>query len=285
MQIITLTSDMGINDFYVASVKANILKLSSAVQIVDISHQVKPFDIPEAVYLLRNCFYEFPEGTIHIIGLDDEPNISMLPENSNYPSILKFKGHYFIGNDNGFFGAFLNHEEHEGFYQIDDVLSNPNKFNFPTKNMFVPAACKLANGEEITSIASLTNRFKTSLSMQAIFEENLIKGHVIHIDNYGNLITNIHQSDFSKIGKNAPFIIYIRKKDYQIDVISDSYNSVHGGEKVAFFNYNGFLEIAINRGTTKSNGGANQLLGVKRGDLIRIDFQPKDSVNELNSLF
>jgi hypothetical protein len=285
MEIITLTTDMGVRDHYVAAIKGAILKLSPAAVIIDISHTVRPFDVAEAAYYVSSCFEDFPEGTVHIIGVDSEPMINFSGSEGSFPSILKFKGHYFISTDNGFFGSFLEDQQADEFYRIDDVLSRLDLFKFPTKNMLVPAACRIVNGESVSSFATPFNLFKKAFALNAVIEQNLIKGNVVHIDNYGNLITNVHENLFERFGKDTPFTIYYRNRDYHIDEISATYNAVPNGEKVAIFNNNKLLEIAINRGANLSGGGAEKLFGVRIGDVIRIEFTPRGSRNTLESLF
>lgn len=151
--------------------------------------------------------------------------------------------------------------------------------------MLIPAACSIMNGEDIDNFASPFNSYKRAFALTATIETNLIKGNVVHIDNYGNLITNVHRTLFERFGKETPFTIYYRNRDYHIDEISPTYNSVPNGEKVALFNNNDFLEIAINRGANQSNGGAEKLFGVRINDVIRIEFTPRGSHNTLESLF
>jgi S-adenosylmethionine hydrolase len=285
MQIITLTTDMGERDHYVASLKGTITKLCPDARIVDISHAVKPFDTAEAAYHIAACFEDFPEGTVHVIGVDSEPMINFSGSEGSFPSIMKYKGQYFVCNDNGFFGSLVQENEHEGFYRMDDVLSRVELFKFPTKNMLIPAACKILNGEAIESFCSSFGSFKKAFALTAVIETNLIKGNVVHIDNFGNLITNVHTSLFDRFGKETPFTIYYRNKDYYIDEISPTYNAVPPGEKVAVFNSNGFLEIAINRGANGGTGGADKLFGIRIGDVIRIDFAPRGSHSTIESLF
>ena len=198
---------------------------------------------------------------------------------------MEFNNHYFISSDNGFFGAFLGEQRPSGFWQIDNVLSNPKLFKFPTKNILLAAAAQLLNGAKPASIGSPVERYKNALSPVAISETNLIKGYVVHIDSYGNAITNIHQDLFNRFGKDTPFIIYFKRKDYYIDVISSAYNEVPQGERVAIFNENNLLEIAINRGASGSTGGAEQLFGLRRNDMIRIEFTPQGSRTTIDSLF
>ena len=276
---------MGLNDHYVASLKGTIHSSVSDATIVDISHSVRPFDISEAAYLVSSCFKDFPAGTVHIIGVDSEPIVNFGGSDGSFPSILVYANQYFIANDNGFFGAFLKENVPESFWRVDNVLSNPKLFKFPTKNMLLPVGISLLKGIDIETLASPFEGYKNAFSPTAISEPNLIKGHVMHIDGYGNAITNIHQSLFERFGKDVPFILYFKKKDYFIDIISGAYNEVPQGEKVAIFNENGFLEIAINRGANRSTGGAEQLFGLHAGDMIRVEFTPKGSRETLDSFF
>lgn len=284
MQLITLTTDMGLQDHYVASVKGAIYSSLPDAKIVDVSHNVTPFNVAEAAYYISSCISDFPEGTVHIIGVDTEPIVNF-GEEGVFPCILKFKGQYIISNDNGFFGAFLKEQSHEGLWKMDDVLSNPKLFSFPTKNMFVPTAIKLLTGEKIENIGTEITTYKIAFTPTALIEPNLIKGSVVHIDNYGNLIVNVSKELFDRFGKDTPFTIYFRSRDYFIDAISKSYNEVPDGEKVAIFNESGLLEIAINRGANKGSGGAQKLFGVQLGDIVRIEFTPRGSKETLDSLF
>lgn len=277
---------MGLTDHYVASLKGTILSRTPEVQIIDISHDVQAFDVAQQAFYLNNCFRDFPKGTIHICCVDSEPIINFgSVQDSSVPAIMLFEGHYFISNDNGFFGLLLKNEQPESFWRIDDVLSNPSLFRFPTKNIFIPAACKIAQGEEVSSFASESDIWRKAFTINAIIGDNLIKGNVIHIDHYGNVITNVTRDLFDRFGENIPFTIYFRKKEYYIDEISMAYNEVVPGEKVAIFNSNGFLEIALNRGARTTTGGASTLFGLSINDIVRIEFSPRGSKETIDSLF
>lgn len=286
MQIITLTTDMGLKDHYVASIKATLLQQVPNAHIIDITHDVMPFDVAEAAFHVGQVYQDFPEGTVHIIGVDTEPIVNFGTEEGSFPSVLIKDGQYFISNDNGFFGALVRGHHYDKFYRLDDVLSNPKAFKFPTKNMLIPIACKLINGEKIENIATEHNNFKKAFASQPVIEQHLIKGHIIHFDKFGNSITNIDRELFERIGNQSPFVIKFREGDsYKIDHISNTYNEVPSGEKVALFNEQGLLEIAINRGANESTGGAEKLFGLRKGDLVRIEFHPKGSRDTLTSLF
>jgi S-adenosylmethionine hydrolase len=285
MSIITLTTDMGLDDHYVASLKGTILSAIEKVNIIDITHAVRPFDISEAAFHLNCCYKDFPEGTIHVIGVDSEPIVNFGGSDGSFPTIMEFAGQFFISNDNGFFGAFLKEERPVAIWRIEDFISDPKAFKFPTKNILIKAAVRLINGVKPESFATSFNGYKNALSLAAISETNLIKGHVVHMDIYGNVVTNIHRTLFERFGEDTPFILYFRRKDYFIDIISNTYNEVAQGEKVAIFNETGYLEIAINRGANASTGGAEKLFGMHKNDMIRVEFTPPGSRETIDSLF
>ncbi len=276
---------MGLKDHYVASLKGSIYRELPDAVIVDVSHEVRPFRVSEAAFHLSNCYRDFPEGTVHVVGVDSVPVINFGPGNGSFPLIMKHAGQYFISNDNGFFGVFLQDKEHEGIWQIDNIMSKLNAFQFPAKRMLVPAACRILRGENLADFATPVETYRKALSLTAVLEPNLIKGNIVHFDSYGNAITNIHKSLFERYEKDAPFVIHFRREDYKIDEICNSYNEVPEGERVAIFNENGLLEIAINRGANNSSGGAEKLFGLKLDEVIRVEFMPRGSKTTIESLF
>lgn len=286
MQIITLTTDMGLSDHYVAAIKGTLLKELNEVQLVDITHQVQAFDVSQAAYYLRACIEDFPKGTIHLVGINSEPVINYgSPRHSSIPAILCFKGQYIVSNDNGLFGLLVREDQFESAWHVDHILSNPEAFKFPAKNLLAPIAIKLAQGKKPAEFATEVESFNRLIAMNPIIEPNVIKGNVIHIDHFGNVITNIDKDLFERIGKDVPFTIFFRRKEYYIDEISGSYNEVPSGEKVAIFNSNDLLEIAINQGAKSRNGGASSLFGLNINDTIRIEFATPGSKETLNALF
>lgn len=285
MKLLTLTSDMGLNDHYVASLKASILTRDSEVQILDISHNIIPFDTAQAAFVLNSCFNEFPQGTVHVVAVDCEPVVNFGGHHDSFPCVMQFKNQFILSNDNGFFGAFLGERIPDFFWRIEDALSNPKFFKFPSKNMLIPSAVEILNGKDINDFCTQQIGYKKAFQSIPKVTENLILGHIVYLDSYGNAITNIEQSLFEHVGKNNPYIIFFRKKDYYIDSISNSYNEVPPGERVGLFNENGLLEIAINRGANLGGGGAEKLFGFKKGDQIRIEFLPRGSKETLHELF
>ncbi|MCH1479898.1 MAG: SAM-dependent chlorinase/fluorinase [Crocinitomicaceae bacterium] len=283
MQILTLTSDTGLQDYYIASLKGAILKTMPEVQIVDISHSIQPFDVASAAFQMQCCYKDFPDGTIHLIGVDSEPLIQP-PEYSDassfvssYPTVMKFHNQYFISNDNGFFGAFLDDQEPQELWRYTVDLKNVLELKYPMKNCFVPLAKRIIEKENLETFAEAVNKYKKALIPKAVIEEFIVRGIIIHIDSFGNLITNISKADFERLPQDAPYSIKFANEKYYIDHISETYNAVQQGERVALFNENNLLEIAINRGARQSTGGADILFGMKLGDRLRIESSPAGS--------
>ena len=286
MQIVTLTTDLGLKDHFVAALKGQLLSKTTSIQIVDISHQVTPFSIVEASYYINNIISDFPDGTIHFIGVDSIPNISINNHHSNhYPIVMRLNNQFIVGNDNGVFSLLKNYKDATEIVRLD--FSSKNAFSHPFKNIYVPAIQNILEGKVLSEIGDeiTIEDLTVSITQQPVSIENKILGTIIHIDNYGNVIVNISENLFKSVGKNNPFVIYFRGKKHFIDRISENYNEVPTGEKLALFNENGWLEIAINKGTTETGGSASSLLGLKIKDAIRIEFHPKGSKDSINDLF
>lgn len=290
MQIITLTSDLGLKDYYVASVKARLLQELPSAHCIDISHHIKPFDSIEAAFQLRSCFHQFPSGTVHLVGVDCEPYLPYKlqpgqPENSLiYPCIMEFQGQFVICSDNGFIGAFLGIDVPNALYRYKNIEQYPEQWNFMLKNCFIGLAKNVVAKKPMTEFCEPVTKFKRAFTPIPQIEHNLIIGNVIHIDAFGNIITNIFKSDFERFGLDVPFTISYQKRNDDIDTISKAYNDVPMGDRVAIFNEDQRLEIAINRGANAGSGGANKLFGIRLGESVRVTFFPRGSVQKLSSL-
>jgi len=285
MQIVTLTTDLGLADHYVASLKGQLLSQSPNIKLIDVSHLVKPFNIAEASYYINNIIRDFPIGTVHFIGVDSIPVINIdTPKLNMYPIAMKLKGQYFIGLDNGFFSLLPDFHEAEEIVIIDN-FSSKLALRYPNKYIYIPTIVAIINGKPLNKLGEAIKTVRRAFITQAIIDSDLIKGSVIHTDHYGNVVVNITESLFKKIGKGEAFTIYFRQSKYFIERISDNYNEVPVGEKLALFNDSGLLEIAINKGIKGNGGGASTLLGLKVADIVRIEFHPRGSKDSIESLF
>ena len=283
--IITLTTDMGLKDHYVGVLKGNILSSIPGVQLVDITHDIQSFNIARAAFVVKHSAFSFPKGSIHIVGVS--PEVKVDPENPDdgtYPLLMSYEGHYFIASDNGFFSLLTAGDQFDSLIRVSS-FSKPEYIQQPLNTIMVEMAKDIISGKKPEKIGEPVQTFKQAMQFAPAISENLIRGSVIHIDKYGNIITNIHQSDFDRVGKGHPFVIYFRKKEYYIDQLSKYYGDVEPGEKLAFFNFSGHLEIAINQGTNDTRGGADTLFGVHLQDIIRVEFFPNGSKENFDTFF
>ncbi|MBM77405.1 MAG: hypothetical protein CL846_02885 [Crocinitomicaceae bacterium] len=262
---ITLTTDMGLKDYYVATLKGAIYSELPNANIIDITHNITPFDITNAAFVIKNSYKHFPKNTIHVIGIDAEPS------EATRHIIVKTHDQYFIGADNGIFSLIFD-KQPDGVWEIN-LKTDGEDFSFPTKNIFIKSACHLARGGLPAVIGNPINKIKSKQLFRPIIEPNSIKGMVSYIDEYGNIITNITKQLFKEIGKSRPFNINLTRSGYSIQKIHSRYGEVPEGERIALFGSSGFLEISINKGVQGSGGGASQLFGIGLNDTITIDFK------------
>lgn len=275
MPIITLTTDFGTKDYFVGAVKGAIYSELNTAIVIDISHEIDAFNIAETAYVVNNSYKSFPDGTIHIIGVDSEFNA----ENKHIALLLD--KHYFICADNGVIAMIATKIKPEKIVEIN--IHNKFSSSFPVLDIFVKVACHIARGGKLEVIGKPITNFKTAVELSPIVnrERTEIKGNVIYIDHYGNLITNITKSLITKIGCDRPF--EIKARNYNFTKIYNRYSDVvnfaipierrnDDGEKLALFNSAGFLEIATYRSNLNSVGGAASLLGMKYRDNINVNF-------------
>ncbi|MDP3461625.1 MAG: SAM-dependent chlorinase/fluorinase [Bacteroidales bacterium] len=256
MAIITLTTDWGTSDYYLAAVKGTILSYLPDATIVDISNHIPQYDLAGAAFNLRNCYRNFPQGSLHIIGVNTEESIET-------PHIVaKMNGHYFVGCDNGVFSMLFD-EFPEEVIEIE-VPQDSDFFTFSTRDRFVKVAVHILKGGDLDSLGGRREFINQRMLFQPTVTETAIKGLVMHIDAYGNLITNISYKLFKQASKNRTFEIYFNS--YRIRKIHTQYREVGVPELVALFGSHNFLEIAINQGS------AATLCGMMRNSPVYINF-------------
>lgn len=267
MAVITLTTDMGLQDHYDAAVKAAILREYPEAKVVDISHEIPVFQLFQASFVLRNVYRDFPEGSVHIIGVRPEAD-----EGEGH-LIAFYKGHYFIAADNGVLSLIFD-EGPERLIKVDRELSDMDR-TFPTKGVFAPLACRLLKGEKLESLGTATSEFTELARFHPAVDEKRIRGTIIHVDSYANAISNISRELFERVGKNRNFAIRFRGSGSGIQRISGHYNEVEEGERVALFGSSDYLEVAINKGAPGHGEGAHKLLGLKVNDSIMVEFHDR----------
>ncbi len=256
MPIITLTTDLGESDYYTGALKGFILSHCPDARIVDISHQIRTWDILHAAFVVQNSFSSFPEGTVHLI------NVSAENFDNNRYLLVSHAGHYFLTHDNGLMSLiFVEHPE-----KIWELPLLPDmRLTFPGRDILGWYACQLMLGKEPDEFARPVNEIRTLQSLAPHLTPRGIRGSVIYIDHYGNVIVNIRQELFEEQRNGRSFTITFRGRE-RITGISQNYDEVPPGEKLALFNAMGYLEIAINRGKAAS------LLGLGLKEIVNIEF-------------
>ena len=275
MPIITLTTDFGLKDHFVGAIKGHIYTEIPEATIVDISHQVSPFHIHECAYLLKNAYKAFPDGTIHIVGVDSEKTA----ETTHLA--MSVDNHFFITADNGVISLII--EEVNPDKVVEIQLPNLVQHSFPVLNVFVPVACHLARGGTLEVVGkpfSQTRSIK-ELTPSVTNNGNTILGSVLYIDNYGNVVTNIHKRLFEAYRKGRRFTLEARNK--KLGEIHYRYSDIINfelekgqrrgpGDLLALFNAAGYIELAIYKSNMNTVGGAATLLGLDYRDTVLINF-------------
>ena len=275
MAIITLTTDFGIKDHFVSAVKGAIFTLLPETRVVDISHQISPFNITETAYILKNAYKNFPKGTIHIIGVDSE----MTPDNKHIA--LQLDDHYFVCPDNGIISMIASEINPTKIVEIN--IHNRIESSFSVLDVFVNVACHIARGGTLDVIGRPLDKITKVVELQPqIVSESKIIGSVIYIDNYGNVISNITKELFHRVGKGRSFTL--SAGNYNFKKILNKYSDIVNfsqpinernlaGNKLALFNSGNYLEIALYKSNLETVGGASTLLGLGYRSTIGIEFE------------
>jgi S-adenosylmethionine hydrolase len=281
MSIITLTTDYGLKDHFVGALKGKILSEFSEAKIVDISHNIDPFNTVEASYMIGAAYMSFPKGTVHLIGVDAELN------KENQHIAMQWNDHYFICADNGILSMLTQKIVPQKMVAIN--IHDRLPVEATDLDVFVTVACHLVKGGSLSVIGKEITSIKqvTELKPVVASDKNSIKGYVIYIDHFGNVVTNITKKLFLDSAKGRPYEIILNERVKQnkkgnIKNIWPKYSDIanasnypvknYEGDKLAIFNEAGFLEIAIFRSNPSSVGSANSLLGLSYRDVVSIVF-------------
>lgn len=258
MPIITLITDLGNTDWYAGALKGALLKATGEnVQLVDISHSIEPFEIVQASLVARNIWPEYPEGTIHLLAVncvyDEQPRFIA----------VKYAEHYFLAPDNGLLSLILGEIKPD----IARLLANKDTgAHFAVKQIFSDAVGHLAAGLPFDTLGEpATAPAVQKIGLRPVINRDQIRGTVIHIDHFENVVFNIDREMFDDASKGRGFSLYFKRND-PITALSSNYCDVPVGETLCLFNSAGLLEIAVNFGK------AATLLGLKKEDVVEVVF-------------
>lgn len=254
--VITLLTDFGTKDHYVASMKGTILRINPQCTLIDITHHVTPHDIKEGSFVLANAYSSFPKGTIHLSVVD--PGVG----GARKPVLVVTTNYFFVGPDNGLFTLALKRERVKKVV----VLTNPKFFlshrstTFHGRDLFAPVAAYISLGVKPEAFGLILESWvELDFGKPRVTGGKLI-GEILHIDAFGNLISNIDEKELFHFVKDHSFVIRIEKR--AIQGLKKGYWEGKRNEPMALIGSGGFLEISVRE------GNAQKMLKVKKRDQI-----------------
>ena len=262
--LVTLTTDFGTRDGYVGSMKGVLLTISPSIRIVDITHALPPHKLVPAALALREACPRFPPGTIHVAVVD--PGVG----GQRRPILLRVDGRFYVGPDNGIFGMLVEGGTLQGAWRLRNpaYFLSPVSDTFHGRDIFAPVAAHLAAGVPAEAFGE-TLADPTPLTLPAPrVQPDHMEGRVIHVDRFGNCITNLDATRVRRWSAGSPLVI--RAASASLREISRSYDAVPERQALAIIGSMGTLEIACNRGR------GNELLGLGTGDRVLIEKRPHE---------
>lgn len=255
--VLTLTTDFGLSDHYVGVMKGVILEICPQARIVDISHDVTPFEIPEGAYLIAQAYRYFPKKTVHVVVVD--PGVGSLRR----PILMEAAGQYFIAPDNGVLAMIYAHEKHkirvitnEGYFR------KPVSRTFHGRDIFAPVAAHIAAGAPPARMGKPVNDYlRPAFERPMQSGKHIWDGRILKIDRFGNIITNFHVTDFPDLDRRS-FSMTVGARPTSILV--RSYSESAPGELFVIAGSSGYLEVSVNQGS------AAKMLGCHSGSAAEL---------------
>jgi len=239
LPLITLTSDIGQQDFLVGAIKGQLMQQTQGFTVIDITHSLSPFNYPQAAYVCRNAINNFAAGTFHLVM------VNLFDEKPEHLLLAEHNGNYIACADNGLLTMILE-EVPQKVVALNLDKTKPKNTLYCIQ-IFAKAITEISNGKKLEEIGDSSVSIQVKNPLRPMLGNNWIEGQIIFVDNFENVIININKEDFEEQRKGRSFKI-VFKRDEVIDRISESYADVNEGEKLALFNSANYLEIAINKG-------------------------------------
>ena len=263
MPVITLTSDYGLQDPYLAAVKGALYSLLPDVTLCDISHQIEPGNLMQAQFIFKSSYNFFPPGTVHLVLVKEIVR-------SKRWLAAKIKDQFIITSDSGFLSLLTTQTRPAEVIEISLPQEQPL---FPGRDFLAKAATHLARGGALSMIGRTTEKWALSTLPKQFYESerNRMVGHVIYIDNFGNVVTNITWAEFSRYAGQQQVRIDLPGRQ-TISAILSNYHEARAGEIIALFGAEGHLELALVEPRGKQFNGANSMLGLNIGNTLTVTF-------------
>lgn len=238
--ILTLTTDFGLADHYVGVMKGVILGICPRAQIVDISHQAKPFSVPDGAYLIAQAWRYFPKKTVHVVVVD--PGVGT----SRRPILLEAAGQYFVAPDNGVLSMIYFAEKHKiRLISAERYFRHPVSHTFHGRDVFAPVAAHLAAGIPPSRMGKpIDDYLRPAFGKPTRTGKRTWTGQILRIDRFGNIVTNFHAADFPDLEKRN-FSLSIGP--VEISLMAHNYTECGPGELFLIFGSSGYLEVSLNQ--------------------------------------
>ncbi len=270
MRFITLTTDFGEKDYYVAEAKGVLYSNVSDATIVDVSHNIESYNIADASFVVKQMFFSFPKNSIHLISVDADIKSSV-----NF-LLMKYKEHFFLSADNGILSLILEEDTPDVMIrlQVDEQMQSPIQLYANVINKLNEVGY-----EELGDFVSLEDCVQLKELKPKIESENLVKGAIVYEDHYGNAITNITQEFFEKVRRGRDFeVSFSRYRFTRIHKFYSDFSDVDNmdgneGRMLILFNTKGYLQVSVFKGKKEHGGSIKELTGLTYRDSITITFK------------
>jgi len=240
--MVSLTTDFGLKDPYVAEMKAVILDINPNANIIDITHDINKFDIRTAAYTLACAAPFFPKGTVHVVVVD--PGVGT----RRWPILVQTQRAIYVGPDNGVTTLAAGNEWIKHVFRITNrrLMLSTISNTFHGRDIFAPVAAHLTQGTHPTEFGPETKKISTPKFARVAKKKNMLIGEVLHIDSFGNIITNIREEELHSLSIEETVNVKIKNHTLRMK-LGKAYADVKKGEPVALFGSHGFLEISVNQ--------------------------------------
>lgn len=261
--IITLTTDFGANDYFVGVMKGVILSINPDVNLVDITHDISPFNITEGAFLLSNSYSYFPQKTVHLIVVD--PGVG----SRRRPIIAKTKRYFFVAPDNGILSYIYKKEKDVEVYEIvnSNYFLKPLSQTFHGRDIFASVAAHISKRVSCNEFGKRIDDFASISINEPVIRKNIMIGEIVCMDRFGNLITNISKEQFKdSLLQSKKKVFEIKINNFRIRSLSDSYSFAKDKSLSAIWGSHGYLELFL------KEGNAGKEFRIKPGVKISVAF-------------
>ncbi len=256
--IVTLTTDFGLQDAYVGAMKGVILGIAPGARLVDLCHQIPSQDVAAGAFVLYSAYRCFPAGTVHVAVVD--PGVG----SARRGILVETPSYRFLGPDNGLFSPIYAAEQVERIVEVRnrDLALPEVSATFHGRDIFAPAVAHLCRGVPVDAFGPpVSDPVRLDLWAVAV-EAGGVRGHIVHVDRFGNGITNLSRSQIEATAGDRP--LRVEAAERMFDRLSRTYADVPEGEALVLYGSQDTLEISVN------GGSAEETLGVQRGDGVRV---------------